>query len=167
MIYPPLIIYKKCSKDSFSSYGIPCQCIELVRRYFNLYFGLSFNSIKDAHEMYYKMNYLTNIANKYIALDTINANDLKLSGSSIRVGDIIFWKRNIKNSFYGHVGIVIYVANGKVIIAQQNTSNVLQEYNVSDIIQEMNKNDSPFLGIKRLPVFVIIPHQIQIQIQNS
>ena len=167
MIYPPLIIYKKCSKDSFSPYGIPCQCVELVRRYFNLYFGLSFNGIKDAYEMYYKINYLTNMANKFIKLDTINASDVKLSSSSIRVGDIIFWKRNIKNSFYGHVAIVVYVANGTVIIAQQNMSNLLEEYNISDIIQEMNKRDSPFLGIKRLPNFVIIPHQIQIQIRNN
>jgi hypothetical protein len=31
----------------------------------------------------------------------------------------------------------------------------------------MNKSDSPFLGIKRLPNFVIIPQQIQIQLQTN
>ena len=133
MIYPPLTIYKKCSKKSFSPYGIPCQCVELIRRYFT------------------------------IVLDTIHASNIPLSNNSIRVGDIVFFKRNIKNGHYGHVAIVIYAANGTVVIAQQNTSKILEEYNTSDIIREMNKPDSQFLGIKRLPNFVIIPQQIQIQ----
>ena len=163
MIYPPLTIYKKCSKKSFSPYGIPCQCVELIRRYFNLYYGLTFESVIDAYEMFYKINSITNIAHKTIVLDTVNANDIQSSSNSIRVGDIIFWKRNRINGYYGHVAIVIYAANGTVVIAQQNTSKILEEYNTSDIIREMNKSDSLFLGIKRLPNFVIIPEQIQIQ----
>ena len=163
MIYPPLIIYKNCPKNSFSPYGIPCQCVELIRRYFNLYYGLSFESVIDAYEMFYKINSLTNVANKTTVLDTINAIDIPLSNNSIRVGDIIFWKRNIINGNYGHVAIVIYVANGTVVIAQQNKSKNLEEYNTSDFIREMNKSNSQFLGIKRLPIFVIIPQQIQIQ----
>ena len=163
MIYPPLIIYKKCSKNSFSPYGIPCQCVELIRRYFNLYYGLSFESVTDAYEMFYKINSLTNISRKTIVLDTIRANTIPSSSNSIRVGDIVFFKRNIKNGHYGHVAIVVYAANGTVVIAQQNTSKILEEYNTSDIIREMNKPDSQFLGIKRLPNFVIIPQQIQIQ----
>lgn len=167
MIYPPLIIYKNCPKNSFSPYGIPCQCVELIRRYFNLYYGLSFESVIDAYEMFYKINSLTNVANKTTVLDTINAIDIPLSNNSIRVGDIIFWKRNIINGNYGHVAIVIYTANGTVVIAQQNKSKILEEYNTSDFIREMNKSNSQFLGIKRLPIFVIIPQQIQIQIQTS
>ena len=163
MIYPPLIIYKNCKKNSVSLYGIPCQCVELIRRYFNLYYGLTFESVIDAYEMFYKMNSLTNIANKTIALDTINAGYVPSSNNSIRVGDIIFWKRNIKNGNYGHVAIVVYVANGTVVIAQQNRSKIFEEYDTSDIIREINKPGSQFLGIKRLPIFVIIPQQIQIQ----
>jgi surface antigen len=113
--------------------------------------------------MFYKINSLINIANKTIALDTINAGYVTSSNNSIRVGDIIFWKRNIKNGNYGHVAIVVYVANGTVVIAQQNRSKIFEEYDTSDIIREMNKPCSQFLGIKRLPIFVIIPQQIQIQ----
>lgn len=163
MIYPPLIIYKNCKKNSVSLYGIQCQCVELIRRYFNLYYGLTFESVIDAYEMFYKINSLINIANKTIALDTINAGYVTSSNNSIRVGDIIFWKRNIKNGNYGHVAIVVYVANGTVVIAQQNRSKIFEEYDTSDIIREMNKPCSQFLGIKRLPIFVIIPQQIQIQ----
>jgi len=163
MIYPPLIIYKNCKKNSVSLYGIPCQCVELIRRYFNLYYGLSFESVTDAYEMFYKINSLTNISRKTIVLDTIRANTIPSSSNSIRVGDIVFFKRNIKNGHYGHVAIVVYAANGTVVIAQQNMSKILEEYNTSDIIREMNKPDSRFLGIKRLPNFVIIPQQIQIQ----
>jgi cell wall-associated NlpC family hydrolase len=113
--------------------------------------------------MFYKINSLTNVANKTTVLDTINAIDIPLSNNSIRVGDIIFWKRNKINGNYGHVAIVIYASNGTVVIAQQNKSKNLEEYDTSVIIREMNKSDSQFLGIKRLPNFVIIPQQIQIQ----
>lgn len=167
MIYPPLIIHKNCKKNSVSLYGIPCQCVELIRRYFNLYYGLTFESVIDAYEMFYKINYLRNIANKTITLDTIYAGYIPLSNNSICVGDIVFWKRNIKNGNYGHVAIVVYVANGTVVIAQQNSSKIFEEYDTSDVIREMNKSDSPFLGIKRLPNFVIIPQQIQIQLQTN
>jgi cell wall-associated NlpC family hydrolase len=114
--------------------------------------------------MFYKINSITNIVNKSIVLDTINATDVPLSNNSIRVGDIIFWKRNKINGHYGHVAIVIYAANGTVVIAQQNKSKNLEEYDTSYLIREMNKSNSQFLGIKRLPNFVIIPQQIQIQI---
>jgi hypothetical protein len=167
MIHHPLIIYKNCSKNSVSSYGIPCQCVELIRRYFNLYFGLTFKSIKDATEMFYKINFLTNITKQAVALYTINAGNVEPVTITIQVGDIIFWKKNKINGYYGHVGIVVYATNETIIIAQQNAKTELEEYRISDIMYEMNKPDSPFLGIKRLPSFVIIPQQIEVIIKDE
>ena len=160
MIYHPLILYKKNSKKTYSNYGIPFECVELIRRYFTLYYGLTFPSIPDAFDMFSSINSLIHInTNQVILLETINSNNV----DDLRVGDIIFWKRNRMNTNYGHVAIVVSSLKGKVAIAQQNMPNLVEEYNASDIIRAMNRKNSHFLGIKRLPRFIPTPTQIPIE----
>jgi len=160
MIYHPLILYKKNSKKTYSNYGIPFECVELIRRYFTLYYGLTFPSIPDAFDMFSSVNSLIHInTNQVILLETVNSQNV----DDLRVGDIIFWKRNRSNTNYGHVAIVVSAIKGKVAIAQQNMSNLVEEYNASDIIRAMNRKNSHFLGIKRLPRFIPTPTQIPIE----
>ena len=160
MILSPLILYKKNPKKTYSSYGIPFECVELVRRYFTLYYGLTFPSIPDAFDMFSSINSLIHInTSQVILLETINSNNV----DDLRVGDIIFWKRNRMNTNYGHVAIVVSAIKGKVAIAQQNMPNLVEEYNASDIIRAMNRKNSQFLGIKRLPRFIPTPAQIAIE----
>jgi len=160
MIYHPLILYKKNSKKTYSNYGIPFECVELVRRYFTLYYGLTFPSIPDAFDMFSSINSLIHInTNQVILLETVNSQNV----DDLRVGDIIFWKRNRANNYYGHVVIVVRSSKGKVAIAQQNMANLVEEYNASDIIRAMNRKNSQFLGIKRLPRFIPIPVRISIE----
>lgn len=160
MIPNPLILYKKNPKKIYSSYGIPFECVELVRRYFTLYYGLTFPSIPDAFDMFSSINSLIHInTNQVILLETVYSQNV----DDLRVGDIIFWKRNRSNTNYGHVGIVVRAIKGKVAIAQQNMDDLVEEYNASNIIRAMNRKNSQFLGIKRLPRFIPIPVRIPIE----
>lgn len=160
MIPSPLILYKKNPKKTYSNYGIPFECVELIRRYFTLYYGLTFPSIPDAFDMFSSINSLIHInTNQVILLETVNSQNV----DDLRVGDIIFWKRNRSNTNYGHVAIVVSAIKGKVVIAQQNMDDLVEEYNASDIIRAMNRKNSQFLGIKRLPRFIPIPIQIPIE----
>lgn len=160
MIPDPLILYKKNPKKIYSSYGIPFECVELVRRYFTLYYGLTFPSIPDAFDMFSSINSLIHInTNQVILLETVNSQNV----DDLRVGDILFWKRNRMNTNYGHVAIVVRAIKGKVAIAQQNMGNLVEEYNASDIIRAMNRKNSQFLGIKRLPRFIPTPVRIPIE----
>ncbi len=160
MIHQPLILYKKNPKKTYSNYGIPFECVELIRRYFILYYGLTFPSIPDAFNMFSSINSLIHInTNQVILLETVFSQNIDY----LRVGDIIFWKRNRANTNYGHVAIVVHSTKGKIVIAQQNMDNLVEEYNTSDIIRTINRKNSQFLGIKRLPRFIPIPARILIE----
>lgn len=162
MTHRPIILYKRGPNKIYTHYGIPFQCVELIRRYFILYYGLTFQSIPDAFDMFSSVNSLIHIKTKRnILLETILSKDV----DDLRVGDIIFWKRSRINDNYGHVGIVVSSTKMNVIVAQQNTDNLVEKYNKSDIISEMNKKKSKFLGIKRLPDYIIIPIRIRYQIK--
>ncbi len=159
MSHDPLVIYTDRSKKISSNYGIPFECVELVRRFLTLYFNLTFPSIKDAFTMFHKIDMLIDITtHKITLLETIIAPDVK----DIHTGDIIFWKRNKTNDNWGHVAIIISSTKKKIIIAQQNMDEIVQEYKTIDLIQEMNKSKSPFLGVKRLPSNICIPRKIKI-----
>ena len=121
-----LIINKDRRKKIKSDYGIPYECVELVRRFFNQYYGLTFPSIKDAYEMFKKIDSLIYTVNhQVILLQTISTPNIQ----NIQVGDILFWRRNEKNTNYGHVGIIVYSDMQKTVIAQQNQENSLEVYN--------------------------------------
>jgi hypothetical protein len=110
--------------------------------------------------MFSSINSLIHInTNQVILLETVNSQNV----DDLRVGDILFWKRNRTNSNYGHVAIVVHSTKGKVIIAQQNREKLVEEYSTSDIIRAMNRKNSLFLGIKRLPRFIPTPVRISIE----
>lgn len=137
-----------------TDYGIPFECVELARRFYNQYYGLTFPSICDAYQMFKKIDSLIHIANHQIVqLQTIGAPNI----DRIYVGDAIFWRRMKKNNNYGHIGIVVYSDEEKVVIAQQNEDNALEVYNTRKLIKEMNTINSQFLGLKRLPDWIPKP----------
>ena len=156
-----LIINKDRRKKIKSDYGIPYECVELVRRFFNQYYGLTFPSIKDAYEMFKKIDSLIYTVNhQVILLQTISTPNIQ----NIQVGDILFWRRNEKNTNYGHVGIIVYSDMQKTVIDQQNQENSLEVYNTARIIQEMNRRNGQFLGLKRLPNWIPKPEIIYVKI---
>ena len=144
-----------------TGYGIPFECVELARRFYNQYYGLTFLSVKDASEIFKKIDFLIHTANhQMVLLQTITAPHI----DRICVGDAIFWRKHEKNDNYGHVGIIVYSDGKKVVIAQQNEDNALEVYNTRKLIKEMNIINSQFLGLKRLPDWIPKPAMIYVKV---
>ena len=146
-----LNIYMNRLKKVKTEYGISFECVELVRRFYNQYYGLTFPSVRDAYEMFKNIDSLIHIGNhQVILLQSIGAPNI----DRICVGDTIFWRRHKKNNNYGHVGIIVYSDEKKVVIAQQNEKNALEVYNTNKLMKEINAINSQFLGLKRLPDWI-------------
>ena len=100
-----LQIYMDRRRKIKTDYGIPFECVELARRFYNQYYGLTFPSIRDAYQMFKKIDSLIHTANhQVVQLQTIVAPNI----DRICVGDALFWRRKEKNDNYGHVGIIVY-----------------------------------------------------------
>ena len=92
-----LQIYMDRNRKINTGYGIPFECVELVRRFYNQYYGLTFSSVQDAYEMFEKIDSLIHTANNQVVLlQTIVAPNI----DRICVGDAIFWRRNEKNKLW-------------------------------------------------------------------
>jgi hypothetical protein len=144
-----------------TGFGIPFECVELVRRFYNQYYGLTFTSVQDAYEMFEKIDSLINTRNHQIVLlQTIEAPNI----DRICVGDAIFWRRNEKNTNYGHVGIIVYSDGKRVVIAQQNQKKTLKEYKTLDLLKKLNLQNGKYLGLKRLPDWILKPTMIYVKV---
>jgi hypothetical protein len=144
-----------------TGYGIPFECVELVRRFYNQYYGLTFPSVQDAYQIFKKIDSLIHTGNhQMVLLQTITAPHI----DRICVGDTIFWRKHKKNDNYGHVGIIVYSDGKKVVIAQQNEDNALEVHNTRKLMKEMNIINSQFLGLKRLPDWIPKPAMIYIKV---
>jgi hypothetical protein len=144
-----------------TDYGIPFECVELARRFYNQYYGLTFPSIRDAYQMFKKIDSLIHTANnQVILLQTIVAPNI----DRICVGDALFWRRKEKNDNYGHVGIIVYSDGKKVVIAQQNQKKPLKEYTTLEIQKKLNLKNGKYLGLKRLPDWIPKPSMIYVKV---
>ena len=144
-----------------TGYGIPFECVELARRFYNQYYRLTFPSVKDASEIFKKIDSLIHTGNhQMVLLQTITAPHI----DRICVGDAIFWRKHEKNDNYGHVGIIVYSDGKKVVIAQQNEDNPLEAHNTRKLMKEMNIINSQFLGLKRLPDWIPKPAMIYVKV---
>ena len=156
-----LQIYMDRRNKIKTDYGIPFECVELARRFYNQYYELTFPSIRDAHQMFKKIDSLIHTGNHQIVqLQTIGSPNI----DRICVGDALFWKRHDKNDNYGHVGIIVYSDGKKVVIAQQNEDNALEVHNTKKLMKEMNIINSQFLGLKRLPDWIPKPAMIYVKV---
>ena len=156
-----LQIYIDRNRKINTEYGIPFECVELARRFYNQYYGLTFSSVRDAYEMFEKIDSLIHTGNhQVVLLQTIEAPNIE----RICVGDTIFWRRNEKNTNYGHIGIVVYSNGKKIVIAQQNQKKPLKEYKTSEILKKLNVQNGKYLGIKRLPDWIPKPAIIYVKV---
>jgi hypothetical protein len=156
-----LNIYMNRQKKIKTDYGIPFECVELARRFYNQYYGLTFPSIQDAYQMFNKIDSLIYTGNHQIVLlQTLTAPNI----DRICVGDSIFLRRNVKNMNYGHVGIIVYSDGKKVVIAQQNQKKPLKEYTTLEILKKLNLKNGKYLGIKRLPDWIPKPAIIYVKV---
>ena len=156
-----LQIYMDRRNKIKTDYGIPFECVELARRFYNQYYELTFPSIRDAYQMFKKIDSLIHTGNHQIVqLQTIGSPNI----DRICVGDALFWRKHDKNDNYGHVGIIVYSDGKKVVIAQQNEDNALEVHNTKKLMKEMNIINSQFLGLKRLPDWIPKPAMIYVKV---
>ena len=162
----PILLFTKTvytDVDNYkSSYGIPFECVELIRRILSTQCNYTFPSIVDAEDMFYSINTLYNISDNSttVSLKTYQypycsgyENPNKRILSYLKPGNLLFWKK-IKDDDdfkYGHVAIIISVTNFQVTIAQQNQNPPIQIYNIAELIGLLNLDNSYFLGIKVIP----------------
>lgn len=156
-----LQIYMDRRRKIKTDYGIPFECVELARRFYNQYYGLTFPSIRDAYQMFKKIDSLIHTGNnQVILLQTIVAPNI----DRICVGDALFWRRKEKNDNYGHVGIIVYSDGKRVVIAQQNQKKPLKEYTTLEIQKKLNLKNGKYLGLKRLPDWIPKPSMIYVKV---
>jgi hypothetical protein len=156
-----LQIYMDRRRKIKTEYGIPFECVELARRFYNQYYGMTFPSIRDAYQMFKKIDSLIYTGNnQVILLQTIVAPNI----DRICVGDALFWRRKEKNDNYGHVGIVVYSDGKRVVIAQQNQKKPLKEYTTLEIQKKLNLKNGKYLGLKRLPDWIPKPAMIYVKV---
>lgn len=180
----PILLLTKTQNtdvDKYKSpYGIPFECIELIRRIFSTQCNYTFPSIVDAEDMFYSINTLYNITDKSttVSLKTYQypygsgyENPNKIIISYLKPGNLLFWKKIQDNDDfkYGHVAIIISVTNFQVTIAQQNRNPPIEVYNITELVGLMNRDNSQFLGIKVIPqnLSLFLLHKLKnIQVKN-
>jgi hypothetical protein len=170
-INKPIMIFTKSPNtnvDNYnSSYGIPFECVELIRRILSTQCNYTFPSVVDAEEMFFSINALYNIheTSTTVSLKTYRfpygfeyayayENSKNKILSYLKPGNILFWKKvkNDDDDFVdGHVAIIISADNYRVTIAQQNRDPPIEQYNTAELVATINREDSQFLGLKVLP----------------
>lgn len=163
-----------------SPYGIPFECVELIRRIFSTHCNYTFPSIVDAEDMFYSINTLYNVTDNSttVSLKTYQypygsgyENPNKIILSYLKPGNLLFWKKIQDNDDfkYGHVAIIISANNFQVTIAQQNRYPPIEVYNITELTGLMNRDNSQFLGIKVIPqnLSLFLSHKLKnIQVKN-
>ncbi len=144
------IYFKKEGKQYKTGYGIPFECVELIRRFFSTVKGVSFPSVVDAVDFFYKIDKLSNSKIDY-KLKTFSYPYEHNSENYLKPGSILFWKYKKTDFIYGHVALVLDSNNKTTTIIQQNLNPPVKAYDTETLFKRMNDPKSKFLGIKTIP----------------
>jgi len=146
-----IYIKKKDSENFYKTkYGIPFQCVELIRRFFSTIKNVTFPSVIDAVDFFNIINVLSS-NNKVFKLKTYEYPYRKSYSDYLKPGSIIFWKYKKPNFPYGHVALILDSNDKETIIIQQNLNPPVKIYDTKTLFDKMNKINSKFLGIKTIP----------------
>jgi len=139
--------------------GIPFECVEFVRRFFVQTRGLTFPSVVDATDMFYRVHEL-------IPAQTIQSTQSTQSTQSVelqtrvypyvrgalhylRPGTMLFWAPEPTDELkYGHVALVVEADAERVVVAQQNRSPPIQVHDTRELFGAINSPNSAYLGLK-------------------
>jgi len=144
------IYFKKDGKKYKTEYGLPFQCVELIRRFFSTIKNVSFPSVVDAVEFYHKIDVLSNSKIEY-KLKTFSYPYEHNYEHYLKPGSILFWKYKKPDFIYGHVALVLDSNNETTTIIQQNLNPPVKIYDTKTLFEKMNDPKSKFLGIKTIP----------------
>ena len=138
--------------------GIPFECVEFVRRYFMQTRGLTFPSVVDATDMFYRVHALVPMqathpmqshSDKIVALQTRVYPYVRNALYYLRPGTMLFWvPEPTDNLKYGHVALVIEANAEHVVVAQQNRSPPIQVHETRALFNAINRPNSEYLGLK-------------------
>jgi hypothetical protein len=136
--------------------GIPFECVEFVRRYFMQTRGLTFPSVVDATDMFYRIHELVPMktmqlsqAVQSVELQTRVYPYVRNALHYLRPGTMLFWVPEPTDELkYGHVALVIEADAEHVVVAQQNRSPPIQVHNTNELFGAINSPNSAYLGLK-------------------
>jgi hypothetical protein len=145
-------IYIKKNSSYETKYGIPFQCVELIRRFFSITKNISFPNVKDAVDFFNNINFFISLKNpnEKIELKTFSYPYIYNYSYYLKPYSILFWKYNKTNFPYGHVALIIESNEDETTIIQQNLNPPIKKYKTIELFQKINCKNSKFLGIKVL-----------------
>jgi hypothetical protein len=144
------IYVKKSQKTYETKFGIPFECVELVRRFLTLVYNVSFPSVVDAIDFYYRITSLSSEQN-VVHLNTFTYPYARNQSYYLRPGTMLFWKRKMPYFPHGHVAIIIESNENETTVIQQNLNPPVKIYNTKELFTKMNRVNSKFLGVKTIP----------------
>ena len=132
--------------------GIPFECVEFVRRYFMQTHGLTFPSVVDATDMFYRIHALVPMqsqSDKIVALQTRVYPYVRNALHYLRPGTMLFWVPAPTDELkYGHVALVVEANAEHVVVAQQNRWPPIQTHSTRELFNAINSPRSEYLGVK-------------------
>lgn len=138
--------------------GIPFECVEFVRRYFMQTRGLTFPSVVDATDMFYRVHALVPMQSsksredkprESVSLQTRVYPYVRNALYYLRPGTMLFWVPEPTDDLkYGHVALVIEANAEHVVVAQQNRSPPIQVHDTRALFSAINSPNSAYLGVK-------------------
>lgn len=134
------IYVKKTNKTYQTNYGVPFQCVELIRRFFATVFHVSFPDVVDAVDLFNNVDAFFEKTLSY-----------PYARNPLKSGSVLFWKRRKPNFSYGHCAVVLHSNEKETTIIQQNLNPPIRVYDTKELFAKMNRPDSKFLGIKTVP----------------
>ena len=150
----PVNVYVKSDhgKTYKTNAGIPFECVEFVRRCFMQTRGLTFPSVVDATDMFYRIHELVPLKtgiNASVQLQTCIYPYVRPALYYLRPGTMLFWAPKPTDDLkYGHVALVVEANSEHVVVAQQNKSPPIQVHNTNELFNAINSPNSTYLGVK-------------------
>jgi hypothetical protein len=161
----PVVVHVKSAqgeKTYKTNAGIPFECVEFVRRYFMQTRGLTFPSVVDATDMFYRIHALVpmqsmqstqstqfNTSLQTVALQTRVYPYVRNALHYLRPGTMLFLAPKPTDELkYGHVALVIEANPERVVVAQQNRSPPIQVHDTRALFSAINSPNSAYLGVK-------------------
>ncbi len=147
------IYIKKTNNIYNTKYGLPFECVELIRRFFSIVYDVTFTDVDDAIYFFNNINHFVSIKNPntIIPLQTFSYPYNYSYSHYLKPFSILFWKYNKTNFPHGHVALIIDSNEKDTFVAQQNLNPPIKKYNTKDLFEKINCANSKFLGIKQLP----------------
>ena len=158
----PVNVYVKSDHGKMykTNAGIPFECVEFVRRYFMQTRGLTFPSVVDATDMFYRIHELVPLKtgvnasvqstqSTQLSLQTCIYPYVRPALYYLRPGTMLFWEPKPTDDLkYGHVALVVEANSEHVVVAQQNKSPPIHVHNTNELFNAINSPNSAYLGVK-------------------